>query len=104
MSWKLWLDDQYDEPDMPFRHPPKGFVPARSSSEAMVLIEDKGLPSFISFDHDLGGDDDSSKFVTWMSNSYYSYPVPDYQIHSANPVGGANIRSKMETWRKSKSF
>lgn len=103
-EWKLWLDDQYDEPEMPFRHPPKGFTPAKSSGEAMILIKNKGIPSFISFDHDLGGDDNAVSFITWMSNSYYSHAVPDYQIHSANPVGALNIRSKMDSWQKSQSL
>lgn len=104
LVFRLWIDDQWDDPEMPFRHPPEGFIPAKSSKEAMLLVEEKGLPSFISFDHDLGGDDDAIVFITWMSNSYYSHEIPDYQVHSANPVGRANIISKMESWRKSQNL
>jgi hypothetical protein len=27
--------------------------------------------------------------------------IPDYQIHSANPVGSLNIRSFMDSWKRS---
>jgi hypothetical protein len=103
-DWKLFLDDQWDDPEMPFRHPPPGFKPAKSSLEAMVLIETRGLPSFISFDHDLGGEDNAMAFIVWMSDEHYSSKVPDYQIHSANPAGAANIHSKMESWRRSQEL
>lgn len=101
MTWRLWLDDQWDEPEMPFRHPPKGFIPARSSSEAIRLTQENGLPSFISFDHDLGNQDDAMKYINWISNEFYSSTVPEYQIHSANMEGAKNIHSKMESWKKS---
>lgn len=102
MSWDLWLDDQFDEPDMIFRHPTQGFIPARSSDEAKKLVQEKGIPSFISFDHDLGNGDDAMIFVNWLIENYYESSVPGYRIHSANPVGTANIISKIESWRKSK--
>jgi hypothetical protein len=101
MSWKLWLDDQHDEPEMVFRHPPKDFIAARSSAEAIQLTQEKGLPNFISFDHDLGGPDDAMKYISWISHALYDSTVPDYQVHSANPVGRDNIVSKMESWKKS---
>jgi len=104
MSWRLWLDDQYDEPDMTFRHPPPGFIPARSSDEAMNLVSEKGIPTFISFDHDLGNDDNAILFVNWLIAIHYEATIPDYQVHSANPVGKANIISKMESWRKSQKL
>ncbi len=105
MTWQLHLDDQWDDPEVPFRRPDKDFVPAKSTGEAIVLIEGKGqLPSFISFDHDLGGDDNSIMLINWMINNYYSHKVPDYTVHSANPVGKENIISKMESWRKSQEL
>lgn len=104
MSWRLFLDDQWDDPEMPFRHPPKNFIPARSSAEAIRLTQEKGPPSFISFDHDLGGGDDAMAYIRWLSEKWYDTPVPDYQIHSANPVGAQNIHSKMKSWRKSQQL
>jgi len=101
MPWKLWLDDQWDEPEMPFRHPTEDFTPARSSAEAIQLVEEKGIPTFISFDHDLGGEDKAIAFINWLTEMHYDEVVPDYQIHSANPPGRDNIRAKMESWKKS---
>lgn len=104
MGWKLWLDDQWDDPEMPFRHPPAGFIPARSSQEAIRLTQLHGVPSYISFDHDLGGDDKSTIYVDYLTFERYDEEIPGYQIHSANMVGALNIQSKMESWKRSKEL
>jgi hypothetical protein len=97
MSWKLFLDD--------LRYPTVGsdWIIARSTDEAKKLVELWGPPAFISFDHDLGGDDTSMVFLRWLSNEYYDAEI-DYCIHSANPIGSANLVSVMESWKKSKSL
>ena len=49
MIWKLFLDDE--------RFPPNSETDwqlARTYSEAVELISRLGMPSYISFDHDLG--------------------------------------------------
>lgn len=78
-------------------------------------IEENGLPSIISFDHDLGDspelrsmipieewyDLEESKEYTgmdcakWLVNYCLdnSFPLPKYIVHSANPVGKENIES-----------
>ncbi len=104
MSWQLFLDDQWDDEETPDRHPPAGFIPARSSSEAIRLTQEKGLPSFISFDHDLSGEDDAMEYLRWIIQAYYEEPVPGFTVHSANPVGKANIIAKMNSWKKSQSL
>lgn len=104
MSWKLWIDDQWDDPEMTFRHPPKDFVPAKSSQEAIKLTQILGMPDFISFDFDLGGEDNTIKYIDYLTSERYDEKVPDYQIHSANPPGALNIQSKMESWKKSKDL
>lgn len=105
MIWKLFLDDQWSDPGMTLRHPPDGFIPCRSSAEAITLIKEVGcLPEFISFDHDLGGDDNSIKFIDYMIEHHYNDEVPAYQVHSQNPEGAKNIISKMESWKKSQSL
>ncbi len=105
MSYKLWIDDQWDEPEMFFRHPPKDYIPASSSLEAIEIINKFGfLPKEISFDHDLGENDTSIIFINYIIENYYNYEIPEYKVHSANPVGKANIISKMESWRKSKEI
>lgn len=87
---KMYLDD--------LRHPTTGgWDIVRSSDEAKAYVLANGLPEFVSFDHDLGGDDTAMVFVKWlvghdMDNA--GAVIPDnfrYSIHSANPVGAKNI-------------
>jgi hypothetical protein len=50
MSYKMFIDDE--------RFPVSDdWVIVRSSQEAIDTVLAKGFPSYISFDHDLGGDD-----------------------------------------------
>lgn len=97
MTYKLFLDDERDPPgDNTY------WVIARSSSEAIELVKTKGIPSFISFDHDLGGDDTAMRFIWFLINSHMdgsleSFPI-DYYVHSQNPVGVENIKSLMSNY------
>lgn len=101
MTWKLWIDDQIHDPDTPMRHIPPGYIGAESSYDALILIKIKGIPEYISFDHDLGGEDTTMKFLHKLVELYPNGPVPEYQIHSQNPVGAKNIVSFMYSWKKS---
>lgn len=97
MIWNLYIDD--------LRFPPadREWIVCRSSQEALDRVAEMGMPQFISFDHDLGEEDTTMVFLCRMVNEVWdgvSVP-PDYQIHSANPVGAENIRSFMDSWRKS---
>jgi len=95
--WKLFLDD--------VRNPTEdGFTTARSSAQAIFFVRYAGLPTFISFDHDLGQEDDAMRFIDFMIEEYYDEDVPDYQVHSANPVGRDNIVAKMESWKRSQGL
>lgn len=101
MSWRLFLDD--------CRFPPadgQAYVLARSMEEAVRLVEEKGMPSFISFDHDLehehyGGEGWENKsgfaFAKWLvecdMNGTHTFPEGfGFYVHSMNPVGAENIR------------
>lgn len=98
--WKLFLDDE--------RFPAKNVENAiirRSSKEAIELcLEMKSFPNEIMFDHDLGGDDTSIRFIRWMidmllddQSGNFKLPVDfKYSIHSQNPIGAANIKSYMD--------
>lgn len=87
----MFLDDE--------RLPPndgQDWVIVRSSQQAIQAVLERGVPSFISYDHDLGGDDTAMRFIAWMIDSYLDgdltiFPV-DYTVHSQNPVGAKNIR------------
>lgn len=98
-DWKLWLDDQLDDPDCPNRFVPPGFVGAKSSEEAKNLVRKFGVPSFMDLDHDLGNEDSAMIFLHWLANCLVD-KIPEYKIHSMNPAGVLNISSFMESWKK----
>lgn len=99
MAWKLWLDDQLDDPDAPLRHTPEGFLGARDVEEAKALVIKLGVPDFLDLDHDLGSEN-AMEFLKWLVYEYGCESPPDYTIHSANSVGAANLDSFMRTWKK----
>ncbi len=109
MGWKLWLDDQLDDPETPNRHVPNGFVGAKSSQAACYEIgfySYAGPPEFMDLDHDLGGHDTAMEFLKFLQVllDKTQEPIPEYKVHSANPVGRDNIISFMESWKKSRSM
>lgn len=100
-NYVLYLDDE--------RNPMVGNQPvmiARTVEEAQDIINEHGLPHFMSLDHDLGLDKDGNtrtviEFVIWLAEHFYENGPPEYVIHSANPVGAKNIESILESWKKS---
>jgi hypothetical protein len=93
---KLYLDD--------IRNPPNSdYVVARSSEEAIIICKAQGMPDFMSLDHDLGGEDTTMVFLHRLVQEVWNGTddPPQYQIHSANPVGSKNIESFMNSWVKS---
>lgn len=106
-TWKLWLDDDLNNPVAPERHVPAGYIGAATSAEAIALVKNFGAPSFMSLDFDLGmvdGKKDTAElFLKWLANEYPDSP-PDYEIHSRNVAGAPWIESWMESWKKSLSL
>lgn len=89
---KLSIDD--------IRPCPNGFDIVRSSDEAIKYIEENGIPSCISFDHDLGGDDTSMRVVNYIIDGVLDgkYEFPEdfiFFVHSDNPVGSENIKRSL---------
>ena len=90
----LYLDD--------LRPTPEGFDRVYSYEEFVDYLERKGLPDFISFDHDLGEDlsgYDCAKYLVEYCLEH-QLPLPDYQVHSQNPVGKENIERLLENFRR----
>ena len=118
MTWKLFLDDQRMPADAGFYTGNKLFfdyifVIARSSREAKELIEERGCPEFISFDHDLAdahyagdfsGEETGYNFAHWLiykdiANRGKFIPKDfGYVVHSMNPVGKENIEKLLESY------
>jgi hypothetical protein len=96
--WNLFLDDERDPVD------PTHWVVCRSTDEAISQCLMRGeFPAEIAFDHDLGGDDTSMRFIRWMIDMHYdgdmhmTQPIR-YTVHSQNPIGARNIQGIMEGW------
>lgn len=93
----LFIDDLRDSPGVEW-------VVARSSSEAISLLKDRGCPARISFDHDLGGDDTAMVVAKWLIETDLNCSgrfLPDkfeFSVHSANPVGAANIQGLLDAY------
>jgi hypothetical protein len=97
MSYRLFIDDIRDPIDNDWRI-------ARSSTDAIALLETLGCPCEISFDHDLGGDDTAMLIVKRLialdldAGGAFISPEFSYSIHSANPVGRENIRGLLDQY------
>lgn len=93
MTYKMFIDDE--------RFPVDGtWAIVRSSQQAIQMVVDIGIPTFISFDHDLGGEDTSIVFIKWlidyMLDNNLQFPKDfDFYVHSQNPIGKTNIEHLM---------
>jgi hypothetical protein len=98
MTYKLFIDDE--------RNPvTDDWIVVRSSVAALDTINDLGIPIEIAFDHDLGGDDTSMKFIRGLEEILYynriKFPTNfSYSVHSQNPIGKANIIGLMNALLK----
>jgi hypothetical protein len=112
--WTLFLDDIRFPADVRYNYGPyKNVVICRSMDDAVWCVEKYGLPTMISFDHDLAdehyGKDTGEKtgytFAKWfcdhVMDNKLRLPVGfGYHVHSMNPVGAENIRKYMENFLK----
>lgn len=104
LSWTLFLDDVRDPPST------SSALLARSVAEALTLLELKGAPEKVHFDHDLGdnaptGFDFAKILVDRDLDSCGKYlPLNfSYVIHSDNFPGSANIRGLIDGYLAFKS-
>lgn len=98
-TWKLFLDDEREPVGT-------GWTVCRSVAEVEAMVEVFGLPSFISFDHDLGDgpaplgyDNTGMGLARWIADRVMDGATlpEDFQffVHSQNPIGANNIRQFM---------
>ena len=85
------------------------YIIVRNYKEAVEFVEMYGIPRQISFDHDLGMDEDGNilpsgyDFAKWLvemgMNGRYTIPEDfEFTVHSANPVGKENIESYLNNY------
>lgn len=95
LSYKLFIDDE--------RFPATaGWTIVRSSPDAVRAVRELGVPSFISFDHDLGGFDTSRVFIMWLIDELLDGNIKlpddfDFTVHSQNPIGADWIKTTMQS-------
>jgi hypothetical protein len=93
-------------------------------NEFVLYVETNGVPEFVSFDHDLGDTAMDEYFRNVATKGTLNYenikektgfdcakflvdycmdenqPLPEYLVHSANPVGKKNIELFLENAKK----
>lgn len=91
---KLYLDD--------LRPTPAGFERVYAYEEFVKFILDNGLPDFISYDHDLGEGKTGYDCAKWLVEYCLenNLSLPEYAVHSQNPVGKENILTLLSNFEK----
>ena len=130
-NYSLFLDDErYPVKVTWVTLPLVEWTIVRNYKQFVEKISTDGLPNFITFDHDLGpehyNDFDLGRDGKWFINydkysektgyhcaqwlvKYcleYGLDVPEYIVHSMNPIGKDNIKSVIEgykLWKKSQN-
>lgn len=127
MSYNLFLDDERQPKDVKWiALPLVNWRIVRTYKDFVGVIKKDGLPSKISFDHDLADEhyseytriskrDGSSDFkydkmrektgydaAKWLVDYCIEWDkdLPECFIHTLNPIGGLNIKSILENYRK----
>lgn len=97
VTWGTWQDQAlYRDAD---------WVIARNWFEVLEIVVSFGLPSMISFDHDLGenektGYEIAQKLCDMIMDGIDLPENFEFRVHSKNPVGAENIRSYMNNFLK----
>jgi hypothetical protein len=111
-KYNIFLDDIRVPSDVTWVSvPKKDYLIVRNYDLFVKTIKHKGIPDFISFDHDLAdqhyGDglkNDNIKYDKYTEKTGYdcakwlvnycgenNLNLPEYMVHSLNPVGAKNI-------------
>lgn len=129
MKYYLFLDDERIPTKVAWvQLPLVNWTIVRNYSQFVDIINNNGLPEAISFDHDLA-DEHYVEYSTSHDPNSPSYghiqydkfkektgydcakwlaqycvdnnlPVPNYYIHTMNPIGGGNITSILENAKR----
>lgn len=109
MSWNLFIDDERWPSDATWASwygSIDDWTVARTWGEVRTLIDTLGVPSFISFDHDLGneliylnGYEIAQQIVEMDMNGEWEIPADfKFEVHSQNPIGKKNIEGLLRNY------
>ena len=129
MSYNLFLDDEREVKDvkwidLPLYH----WVVVKSYDQFVSIIKERGIPSAVSFDHDLAEEHykeyhvaNDQRMLSFGTIRYHVFkektgyeaakylaekcvdtktPIPEYYVHTLNNIGRLNIVSILESARK----
>ena len=110
MTYNLFIDDERNPIDVKWGdwheqelYRDAEWIIARNWHEVLELVVSLGLPSLISFDHDLGdgektGYEIAQKLCDMIMDGVALPENFDFMVHSKNPVGAENIRTYMNNF------
>ncbi|MBD0255507.1 MAG: hypothetical protein ICV83_07280 [Cytophagales bacterium] len=105
MGYKLFLDDLRTVPMVYPDGQESDFVVVRTYEAFVQCITGRGLPEFISFDNDLGEDEqgnlleDGYAAAKWLVyESGLDLRQLRFKVHSANPVARVQIESLLNNY------
>lgn len=110
--YNLFLDDIRNPEDVTWVALPRcEWVVVRSFVEFVDVVTQRGVPAFITFDHDLAdahyGNMPSAEktgynCAKWLVEFCMDNrtKIPEFAVHSMNPVGAENIRQFLLNARK----
>ena len=107
MSYKLFLDDLRNVQMVYKNLTDDDFIIVRNFHDFKTIILEKGLPELISFDNDLGLDEndqiaeDGYACAKWLVyESGIDLRDLKFNVHSANPVASQQIQSLLDNYIK----
>jgi hypothetical protein len=107
MTYKLFLDDIRDVKMVYKNLLNEDFIIVRNFEDFKKIIIENGLPELISFDNDLGLDEneniaeDGYAAAKWLVyESGLDLRNLKFNVHSANPVASQQIRSLIDNYIK----
>jgi len=130
MSYNLFLDDEREVKHVKWIDlPPYHWVVVKSYDQFVSTIKERGIPSAVSFDHDLAEEHykeyhvaNDQKMLSFGTIRYHVFkektgyeaakwlaehcietktPIPEYYVHTLNNIGKLNIISVLESAKKS---
>ncbi len=102
--WAIWLDDERPVP----KNSGFKYVAASNPKEFINLVEDHGIPSFISFDWYLGfGWDTGEEVIKWLIDSDQKgiHLFPDdflFDVHSSDHTKNRAMNALLSEYLESK--
>lgn len=115
MSYRLFLDDVRNPEEVKWVRLPSGpWTVIRNYEDFVRVVQNRGMPEYISFDHDLADvhyqNPERENFVEktgldcakWLVEhcSTFGYGLPEYSVHSMNPVGAERIRLLLQSFKQ----